>query len=109
MSRLKLYCPEELQDNDLLQFTRFDAEHDHDEMIIPLRMRQLPTGNDSMLDVLLRAQQIRANRACPDCGHPAVSPVELNDAQHNRNGMPIPGSATLVGFHCSCCDAEWPV
>ena len=61
-----------------------------------------------MIDVLIRAQKIRDNRQCIDCGHPIVEPLELNDGCQNRNGMVIPGTATLVGFHCASCDAEWP-
>ena len=85
------------------------ADSMEDPQIIPFRPHRLPEGNDSMLDILLRAQQIRVNRTCPDCNCPGVEPVELNNAVQNRNGMPIPGSATLVGFRCNQCDAEWPV
>lgn len=59
-------------------------------------------------DVLQRSRVIHENRQCPSCHHPVVEPLELRDADINRNGMPIPGTATLVGFHCTRCDYEWP-
>lgn len=62
----------------------------------------------SMLDPLLRARALYKNRSCPTCRHPVVEPLELDDALRNRNNMPIPGTATLVGFHCQRCQREWP-
>lgn len=59
------------------------------------------------LDALSRARALFANRCCPDCGYPVVEPLELDDAMLNRSGMPIPGTATLIGFRCADCAAEW--
>ncbi len=61
------------------------------------------------LDVITRARFIHENRQCPYCHDPVVAPVELLDAILNRNNMPIPGTATLVGFRCDRCRSEWPV
>lgn len=57
--------------------------------------------------VVERAQRLHVNRQCPFCAHPMVRPVELDNATVNRCGQPIPGTATLVGFHCLGCQAEW--
>jgi hypothetical protein len=57
-----------------------------------------------------RARIIRSNAACPECGHTDVEPLELEDAVISpRNRMPVPGTATIVGFHCHGCGCEWPV
>lgn len=56
-----------------------------------------------------RARLIHENRHCPCCDHPVVEPVELGDGLRSRNNVPIPGTATLVGFRCLGCRAEWPV
>jgi hypothetical protein len=61
-----------------------------------------------MSDLLDRARALYQNRQCPHCRHPVVSPVELDDAIISRGRLPIPGTATLVGFHCSSCHTEWP-
>lgn len=58
--------------------------------------------------VLERARALHQNRQCPHCEHPTVEPLELEDGIRNRNNLPIPGTATLVGFHCLGCHAEWP-
>lgn len=112
MSRLKLYWPDEqtsgVSDSAEIEPRRSSS----DEMIIPFRFgsrSQTTASHLSVLDVVTRAQMLRENRECRQCGHPVVEPVELNDAAHNQNGLPIPGTATLVGFHCTRCDREWPV
>ncbi|HUG18776.1 MAG TPA: hypothetical protein VMM56_07340 [Planctomycetaceae bacterium] len=101
MSRLKLYSPDEvvLPFSQETEDTRFSSSR---------TSCRIPVGGDSMIDVLIRAQTIRDNRQCIDCGHPIVELLELNDGTFNRNGMPIPGTATLVGFRCASCNAEWP-
>ena len=56
-----------------------------------------------------RARALHDNRQCRSCGHAAVEPVTLNDGLRDGSGQYIPGTATLVGFHCDRCHAEWPV
>ena len=73
--------------------------------IIPFRPGASRTTD---FDVLQRSRVIHENRQCPSCHHPVVEPLELRDGLVNRNGMPVPGTATLVGFHCTRCDYEWP-
>lgn len=57
-----------------------------------------------------RARIIRENSFCPECSSCTVEPLELRDAILSpRNRQPIPGTATIVGFHCENCGTEWPV
>ncbi|HEX6984855.1 MAG TPA: hypothetical protein VF170_05735 [Planctomycetaceae bacterium] len=58
---------------------------------------------------LSRAKALHENRRCRTCGHGSVDPVTLNDGLRDGSGQYIPGTATLVGFHCRRCHAEWPV
>lgn len=55
-----------------------------------------------------RARVLFANRQCPKCHYPVVRPVELDDAAVGRSGLPIPGTATLIGFECAGCEKTWP-
>ncbi len=89
-----------------------DGQLDDDEggvaiAAIPITIRR-PHRADSM-SAVSRAQALFANRTCPYCAYPVVQPLELADPAYDRGGLPIPGSATLVGFHCRGCDAEWGV
>ena len=59
------------------------------------------------LDVVARARALFENRRCRHCGYPVVQPLELDDALVNQSGLEIPGTATLEGFRCCSCDAEW--
>ena len=60
-------------------------------------------------DVIERARVLYNNRQCPECRYPVVQPLELDDAAINKCGLPIPGTATLVGFRCRGCQAQWSV
>jgi hypothetical protein len=77
-----------------------DLEADEPD-VVPLRRQPLT--------VIDRARALYSNRRCPVCSYPVIVPIELNDAAINRSGLPIPGTATLVGFHCCGCHAEWAV
>jgi len=68
---------------------------------------RLPVGPADQQVAVTRAQAIHANRTCRECGRTTVVPMEFQDAALNRNLMPIPGTATLVGFACHGCGAEW--
>jgi hypothetical protein len=61
------------------------------------------------LSVLDRAKLLRENRRCRVCGHCVTLPLVGEDAELNRSGRPIPGTGTLLGFHCSGCGVEWSV
>ena len=57
-----------------------------------------------------RARILRQNRQCPECSRHDVEPIELQDAVISpRNRLPVPGTATIVGFRCNSCATEWPV
>ena len=57
-----------------------------------------------------RAKLIRDNATCPSCNHQDIEVLELEDAViSSRSRLPIPGTATIVGFHCNDCGVEWPV
>lgn len=57
-----------------------------------------------------RAHLISRNRVCPECGHQDIEPLELDNALISpRNRLPVPGTASIVGFHCNDCGSEWPV
>lgn len=57
-----------------------------------------------------RARVIHENDTCPECERHDVEPLELADGLISpRNRLPIPGTSTIVGFHCNDCGTEWPV
>jgi hypothetical protein len=100
MSRLKLFHRIE---SDLECVTATD-----EPVILSLKSYRQLVDDGKMNHVVERARTIRRNGRCPHCNHPVVEPIELDDAILNRNRMPIPGTATLVGFHCHGCEREWP-
>ena len=57
---------------------------------------------------LHRARALSENRTCRFCRHAQVEPIELDDPQYGRGNLPIPGTASLVGFRCHSCRSEWP-
>lgn len=100
MSQLKLYAPAGAAGG-------FDRNEE--PTLISFRSHVLRLKTRGYLRILQRARDLHDNRHCPSCGHAAVEPIELRDALFSRNRLPIPGSATLVGFHCGTCRSEWPV
>ena len=57
-----------------------------------------------------RARMISDNSVCPECSGFDIEPLELQDAVISpKNRLPVPGTATIVGFHCNGCSTEWPV
>lgn len=66
-------------------------------------------GNGGSTDLITRARLLYSNRRCRFCGCPLVQPLTLDDVVLNRNRLPIPGTGTLVGFHCDRCRAQWTV
>lgn len=96
MSCLKLYTAPHVRDAVIL---RFPGTVDADPM----------TDDEESAAVLDRARLIHRNRLCQSCGRPAVVPMQSEDMLMSRNGLPIPGSGTLIGFHCDCCSHEWSV
>ncbi len=104
MSRLNLYWPDEPGPCTRLQ------DDDDDATILPFQaVARLNLKTPGLMDLLIRTRVIDQNKRCPDCGHPVVEPLVLGDALRSRNNRPLPGTGTLVGFHCHGCQAEWPI
>lgn len=102
MSQLRLFRPE-----------RIDAPHcDSDDAfepyVIPFAPRSQRIARNRINDTVTRARILSANCRCPACRHPVTEPIELADGMYTRNNLPIPGTATLVGFRCTRCHVEWP-
>ncbi|MBM4076496.1 MAG: hypothetical protein FJ267_12765 [Planctomycetes bacterium] len=106
MSRLSVFWPED-------SGSRSAAILD-EPRILPfrkpvLRFQKPDYKHQQMPDVISRARVIYDNRQCRECLSPVVELVQLDDAMVNRQGLNIPGTATLVGFHCLSCDHEWRI
>ncbi|MFN0196818.1 MAG: hypothetical protein ACKVT0_08720 [Planctomycetaceae bacterium] len=110
MSGLRLFAPVESSDLDELEFPAtipFPSLRG-DTTSIGMMFSLNSSGHVNRLVPVLRAKVLHTNRVCPYCRRATVEPIELNDGVLNRQRLPIPGTATLVGFHCQECDAEWP-
>ena len=100
MTRLRVYRGPEQKG----RFSRIDEAD-----VIPFG-RLVPAGRNRLAAApIRRAKALHDNRNCRHCGHGGVDPVTLNDGLRDGSGQYIPGSATLVGFHCPRCHAEWPI
>ena len=112
MSRLSVYWPDEceavttavLDEPQLLQFPRSRKRSSVESRVVSDRTlcEEAPR-----LDVIARARLLFSNRQCCRCRSHAVEPLQLDDARVNRQGLEIPGTATITGFRCHSCDAEW--
>ncbi|MEZ6061436.1 MAG: hypothetical protein R3C19_13915 [Planctomycetaceae bacterium] len=104
MNRLRLFNPSAREP---------DVENASDEPsdILPFRPRSRTTVvSGRMFAPVDRARIIHDNGQCPECSHTDVEPLELEDALISpKSRLPIPGTATIVGFHCHHCGTEWPV
>jgi len=85
-----------------------DADPPH---VIPFRPRHHATVISGRFTApAVQAQAIRENSVCPECSAIDVEPLKLeDDVISPRSHLPIPGTATIVGFHCNHCGTEWPV
>lgn len=102
MSRLRLF---DAQDAAPRHFRLYDEEQ---PVILAFREQAKRRASAASDSAVRRAQLLRENDQCPHCRHAVVEPLELADGTIGRNNRPIPGSATLVGFHCLRCHWEWP-
>ena len=101
MSRLSVYWPDE---------TNCPENVKDEPWILPFpKLRQIAEMESQPMDVVTRARILYANRKCHQCGYPVVEPIELEDSMTNLSGLSIPGTSTLIGFHCCGCQNEWPV
>lgn len=104
--RLRLFAPAEEESAE-----RKSADSGADTEVLSFEQNR-PTAVTSgrIMAPAERARILRENSVCPDCNRTQVEPIELNDALLSpRNRMPVPGTATIVGFHCDGCGCEWPV
>lgn len=88
------------------------AEADeHETDIIPFETaRRSLIFSGRFMPAVDRARVIRNNSTCPSCEGHCIELLELDDALISpKSRLPVPGTATIVGFHCSDCGAEWPV
>lgn len=115
MSRIKLYWPVEdestysdFERSQPVQRETMVSTEDANSAVLSFSAFALRRRPSRPADPAVRARIMHANRTCPDCGRSVIEPLELKDAALNRNRMPIPGTATLVGFHCHSCGTEWP-
>jgi hypothetical protein len=81
------------------------AELPSADRFVSLSQFKLPAGREALLS---RARVLHRNRCCPNCRRGGVMPVDLGDGDDRNRAMPVPGTSTLVGFHCDACGAEWP-
>jgi hypothetical protein len=102
MGHLKLFRPELPAADDI------SREQIDEPIVLSFETRCRLLNNRFSRDVVTRAHTIFRNQCCPTCRRRVVEPIELADALFNRNNLPIPGTATLVGFHCCACEREWP-
>ena len=99
MSQLKLFRPQ--------TETVSGEPSDANPVIYSISTVRIPARSTHQRTAVARAQAIHAYRTCPECGRTTVVPLEFQDAAINRNLMPSPGTATLAGFACLGCRAEW--
>lgn len=103
-TRLRLYVPPE---EDSTAAAPEAAPRD----ILPFRRHEPRiVFSGRFVPAVERARLIHENGVCPRCERQDVEPLELDDARVSAGSrLPVPGTATLVGFHCNDCGAEWPV
>lgn len=78
--------------------------------IIPMHRNRTTIISGRFTAPVDRARIIRDNAICPECSALDIEPLELTDAVISpKSRLPIPGTATIVGFHCNSCTMEWPV
>ena len=102
MSALRVLWPDE--DVGGLGLAIAPGTDDFETEILPFTA---PSSSRRTDDIIGRARALFDNRCCRHCGYPVVEPIELADGFRNRKGAIIPGTATLVGFRCRGCQAEW--
>lgn len=86
----------------------FRLVSDDQPMILSFRNSEGRKSSAGSEQAVQRAKLLRENDQCPHCRHAVVEPLELADAMMGRNNRPVPGTGTLVGFHCLRCHWEWP-
>lgn len=104
--QLRLYSPPQDADE---QDSGFEVDDNADVIPFETARRSL-IFSGRFPEPARRAQLIRSNSTCPNCAQHDIEPLELEDAVISpKSRLPVPGTATIVGFHCHDCGAEWPV
>ncbi len=105
---LRVFSPIESDTEPSVPKQSIQSEAQH---IIPFsRQSRSVVFSGRFMPAVDRARLIHDNGQCPDCNRHNVEPMELNDgAISHRSRLPIPGTATIIGFHCNDCGSEWPV
>ena len=108
---LRLYAPDDLDVADaefpnLSVYHEPDLEPDENCKVLSWRFIRR-SGQSSFIEALQRSRLLHRHRRCHECGRPTVHPVEQNDAVLGKNRLPVPGTSTVVGFHCDYCQSEW--
>lgn len=99
MSQIRLFQPRYID----------NGSSETEPVILSFPEQEIVPTRSIFSNAVKRAEVIYNNRFCQSCNHPEVEPLELDNGINNRNGVPIPGTSTLVGFHCLGCHTEWPV
>jgi len=108
---LRVFSPDETESRD----SQLLHSHSAAATEIPDVLPFVATGRTTifsgrLVPALERARMLHQNSECPECRKPNVQPLELNDALISpRSRLPVPGTATIIGFHCEDCGCEWPV
>lgn len=113
---LRLYSPDDLdlanQSEPILtlysepELDEFD-ESDDSGTVLSWRIGHRNRLTGSYMEIVQRSRLLHAHRRCQKCGRPTVRPVVREDSQVGTNRLPVPGTGTVVGFHCDYCRKEW--
>jgi hypothetical protein len=110
MTDLKIFRP---SDDEVEVPPKHEAMEHLPREILPFdRKSRIISGriSDKRMRALNRARVLFENQECAYCGKATVEPLELDDAVvSDKNNRIVPGTATIVGFHCHSCTEEWPV
>jgi hypothetical protein len=109
---LRLYAPHEVDSlvgefPNLSVYQEADEPEEYDDQVISWRFIRRQSGQPSFMEVVQRSRLLHMHRRCKDCGRPTVQPVERNDSVLGKNRLPVPGTSTVLGFHCDYCQSEW--
>ncbi|MFO1021373.1 MAG: hypothetical protein U0903_11840 [Planctomycetales bacterium] len=111
MSEIRLFTPDEMDWCDAGNVAVLDGNFPAEEsrQVLTFQKPQRHARPTSTMELLARTRALHQNRRCRQCDRPAVVPLHRDDAVLNRSRLPIPGTATLVGFRCEYCNHEWRV
>lgn len=104
---LRLYAPDVTEATET-EYPSLGLYHEPEEEPEVLSWRVMRRdGQPSYLEIINRSRMLHMHRRCHQCGRPTVQPLERDDATLGKNRLPVPGTATVVGFHCVYCQSEW--